>query len=902
MTTASRVQTRVLAAKERLAQGRLLLRGRHAAGLSGVETAAALAELFDSVVLELFAAALVDLNEEGPHGLNRELTLVSHGGYGRREVAPYSDVDLMLLHAPGVEKRVAPLAKRLLQDLFDAGLVLGQSARTALQACQLARKDPVVWSSLVEARYLAGSEELFGDFFKRFQRQAQRRSARLIAAVEKARNDERLQYGETVYLLQPNVKRSRGGLRDAQLLRWIGFARYGAADPAALAARAALPAEDAAALARALEFLLRVRNEMHFHSGKSNDNLDRAEQVRLAEAFGFAGRPGLLAVEEFMQEYFRATEAVSQIAGRFAASARRGPRWGELLAPLFSHQYEGDFRIGPAQIMVNPRSLAKLCGDPAEILRLADLANLCDKPIARSTCEAIRRAVPALPDEITPATAQRFISLLSQPARLGELLRSLHEMGVLERIIPAFAHARCLLQFNEYHKYTVDEHSLRAVEHATDFARDLGPVGLVYRHIKRKWLLHLALLLHDLGKGYEEDHSEAGARIARETAERLHLTKPEAEALEFLVHKHLLMSHLAFRRDTSDDQLVLRFAIEVGSPELMQMLFVLTAADLSAVGPGVLNAWKVEVLADLHRRSIQHLAGDAPAMNSHEFVEQRRARVLAALDKSSSAEPGPAEREGPPLHSAQREWFERQLAAAPPSYLLTTAPEAVIEDFDPLRALRHGEVLTSGRYLSETKTVEYKVAAYEDIAPGVFHKLAGALAGRGLQVLSAEIHTLADGLVFDRFNVVDPDFAAEPPPERIDEVCQALRSSLTNPAKPTFRRVWRAGRERLAKLPVLPTRVQIDNSTSDRFTIIDVFAADRTGLLYTIARSLFRSALSVAVAKIGTYLDQVVDVFYVTDQAGRKIIDETQLGEIRARLLDDIREFEQAEASSTRSW
>lgn len=902
----------MLAAKERLAQGRLLLRRRHAAGLSGAEAAAALAELFDSVVLELFEAALAELGEEGPHGLNRELTLVPHGGYGRRELAPYSDVDLMLLHAPGVEQRVAPLAKRMLQDLFDAGLVLGQSARTPLQACQLARKDAVVWSSLVEARLLAGSEELFADFSKRFRRQAQRRSARLIAAVEKARSDERLQYGETVYLLQPNVKRSRGGLRDAQLLRWIGFARYGAADPQTLAARAALPAEDAMALARALEFLLRVRNEMHFQAGKSNDNLDRAEQVRLAETFGFAGRPGLLAVEEFMQEYFRATEAVSQIAGRFAANARRGPRWGELLAPLFSHQYEGDFRIGPAQIMASPRSLAKLCSDPAEILRLADLANLCDKPIARSTCEAIRQAVPALPDEITPETARRFISLLSEPARLGELLRSLHEMGVLERIIPAFAHARCLLQFNEYHKFTVDEHSLRAVEHATDFARDPGPVGLVYRHIKRKWLLHLALLLHDLGKGYEEDHSEVGARIARETAERLHLSKPEAEALEFLVHKHLLMSHLAFRRDTSDDALVLRFAIEVGSPELMQMLFVLTAADLSAVGPGVLNAWKVEVLADLHRRAIQHLAGDAPAMNSHELLQQRRERVLAALEERPSSKHGAGEADSGEFDEArsewaqrewaQREWFERHLAAAPPSYLLTTAPEAVIEDLDPLRVLRHGEALTSGRYLSETKTVEYKFAAYEDIAPGLFHKLAGALAGRGLQVLSAEIHTLADGLVFDRFYVVDPDFAAEPPPERIDEVCQALRTSLTNPAKPAFRRVWRAGQQRLAQLPVPPTRVQIDNSTSDRFTIIDVFAADRTGLLYTIARSLFRSELSVAVAKIGTYLDQVVDVFYVTDQAGGKIVDEAQRGEIRARLLDDIREFEEAEASSTRSW
>src|SRR6185437_6151867 len=612
MTNGPRLRSGVLAAKERLIEDRDALWQRHAEGASGVEVCAALADLLDAVVLELFDAALVDLGEDGPGGLRSEVALVPHGGYGRRDVAPYSDVDLMILHAPAAAARVAPLAQRMLQDLFDAGLMLGQSARTPVQACQLARKDPIIWTSLVEARYLAGSASLFAAFFRRFQKQAQRRSASLIAAVEKARGEERLQYGETVYLLEPNVKRSRGGLRDIQLIRWIGFARFGAVDPQALLARGALLAEDVAVLGGAAEFLLRLRNEMHFHARKSIDSLDRAEQVRLAAVYGYAGDAGLLPVEQFMREYFRLTEAVSQIATRFAANSRRGPRWGELLAPLFSHQFERDFRIGPAQITANPRGLAKLRGDPAEILRLADLANLYDKPIARATCEAIRQAVPGLPDEVSAETSSRFISLLSQGTRLGELLRSLHEMGMLEKIIPAFGHARCLLQFNEYHKYTVDEHSLRAVEQATDFQRDEGPLGLVYRHIKKKWLLHLALLLHDLGKGYEEDHSEVGLRIANETAARLGLSQADSETLAFLVHKHLMMSHLAFRRDTSDNQLVLSFAVEVGSPEVMQMLFVLTAADLAAVGPGVLNAWKVEVLADLHRRAMQHLAGQSP--------------------------------------------------------------------------------------------------------------------------------------------------------------------------------------------------------------------------------------------------------------------------------------------------
>jgi len=878
----------LLVARQRLIDGREKIRQRHSQNTPSAQICNALADLFDSIVLELYESALEDLGEIGPEGLSAHIVIAPHGGYGRRDVAPFSDIDLMILHTSAVRSRVERLAERMMRDISDVRMVLGQSVRTISEACQLARGDATICTSLIESRFLAGSASLYSRFFKRYEHQTRRHARRLMATIDESRHDERAQYGETVYLLQPNVKRSPGGLRDIQLIRWVGFARYGVADPDGLRMADALSKQDHAAIRKASEFLLRVRNEMHFTAGKANDVLDNVEQMRLAELYGYQGSAGILPVEQFMQEYFRMTSAVSHLASRFVRTARSGPRWLEIFSPLYSHRFEDDFRVSRGQVSVRPQALKKVRGDVAQILRLADLANRYNKPIAHHTSEAIRATVQNLPDATTPDVARRFLSLLDHPARLGELLRTLHEITVLEKIIPPFAHARSLLQFNEYHKYTVDEHCIRAVEEATRFAQDKGPMGRVYRAIKRKWMLHLALLLHDLGKGFAEDHSEVGARMSEEISVRLGLSESDAELLRFLIHKHLYMSHLAFRRDTSDPQLIVRFAVEVGSPEALQMLYVLTAADLAAVGPDVLNAWKIDVLTYLYRRTMEHLLGDAPALRVESWFHQRREQVFAALD--------PAEDRG---------WWSKQLAALPASYLEKTPVPAIIAEMTPLKRLSPRDVSAQASFVSKIGAVEIMVGAYEDITPGVFHKLCGALASQGLQILSAEINTLADGLIFDRFCVHDPDYAEIPPQSRFTEVEQAVVKCLTNPenTQPAFRKVWRAGDKPTAgELQPLPTQVRIDNNTSDRFTVVEFFAADRMGLLYTIGRALFELRLSVSLAKIGTYLDQVVDVFYVTDQEGRKIQDEERLDQIRGKLLSAVRDLEQTEAESAKSW
>ncbi len=536
---------------------------------------------------------------------------------------------------------------------------------------------------------------------------------------------------------------------------------------------------------------------------------------------------------------------------------------------------EGDFRVG-ARIGLTEQGRRKLQGNLTEILRLADLSNLYQKRISAAAWKEVHASVAGLPDQIPPAAVQRFLSIFSQPAMLGELLHQLHEAGVLERVIPEFTHARCLLQFNEYHKYTVDEHCIRAVERATEFARERGSLGNVYRGLKEKRTLHLALLIHDLGKGYLEDHSEVGLRIAERTAKRLRLPQREADALKFLVHKHLLMSHLAFRRDTSDDQLIVRFAVDAGSPDVLQMLYVLTAADLAAVGPGVFNQWKAEVLADLYQRTMRHLSGNSPSAGA----EERRVSIAKLINAHADSS-----------GEDDKHWFASQVAALPSSFLFSMPAQRLAETLRQLRGLPRGEVRTQSLYLGETDTVEYIIGTHEDITPGVFHKLTGGLTSQGLEILSADINTLADGLVLDRFVVHDPDFTGSPPEERMQAVSARLAAALKGDQQPAFRRMWSSIKQESRKnLEQWPTRVRVDNSTSDNYTILDIFASDRTGLLYTIARTLFELDLSVSLAKIGTYLDQVVDVLYVTDSAGRKISSEDRLETIHSRLLQAIDE------------
>lgn len=854
---------RITLAADKLSEARKTIASQTASGAKGLQTFALQSDLIDGIVLSVYKAITDELPLYQLHLLEGRVALVALGGYGRREMAPFSDIDLMVLHDGTCGDVVPTVARRLVQDLFDAGLQVGQSVRTSSEACRLSICDATILSSVLDARLLAGNAVLFERLMQRHARMISRRRRMLAQKIIHARTEERMQFGETVSLLEPNIKRSPGALRDIQLVHWIGAVIFGESTMEELVFSGAISKSDADLLRAADEFLSSLRIDLHLSAGRSNDVLTREEQVRIAQQRGITSRAGLLGVERFMQEYFLHTRHVMQVLEYFLERSLPSGRIMGWLTPIVGHRVERIYCVGPDRIAAAVGQISQVAGSLQSILRLLELSLIYDRPVDGMLWRTIRSTVSSLPCRLDDQSADRFLSLMRGSNRLADTLRKMHEIGLLQIIIPQFEHARHLLQFNNYHKYTVDEHCIHAVEKAIECATDPGWLGDVWRELKRKRPLLIALLIHDLGKGFIEDHSEVGLRIAGDVCSRLHVPAAEQEIVEYLVHKHLAMAHLAFRRDTGDDSLVIRFAVEVGSPEILRMMTLLTVADVSAVGPGTWNRWKSDLLAELYFRALGYLDGESPfgkAQRNRQVVED-----LLVKDPPDQV-------------------VLRMSENLPLSYLHDTAPERLVAELKALAGLAESKSFVTTSWDVDNSTLEITVGTRENVATGIFHRLTGALTSQRLEILSADIHTLKNGFVLDHFVVQDPDFSGQPSAERCETIREAIFNSLESKKPPTFPKQWKALTPPNLTQNRLPPRVKIDEESSDHSTIVEVFAHDSLGLLYRIALAIFEAGLSVRAAKIGTYLDQVVDAFHVTDTLNSKVIDPVKLNQLRQSL------------------
>ena len=846
--------------------------------------------VFPNHICERFSARLDDLLVEilkhslARHGVvaEAEFLIACVGGNGRRRPAPWSDVDLLLVVDDSVNSQVSAALDAFVRDCWDAGMELGHSIRTPADVIRFAAADIQFATSLIDMRLLFGDQRMYHTLHDKLDRRIFRgRGEQFIARCVASRRDEWLARGDSVNQLEPDLKKSPGGLRDLHLLRWIAYARYGDAEPATLLQFAALRTHELAALQIADEFLTGLRLRLHFRSGMKQDILTRELQLELVKEKDPDVEDVGAAASASMREYFRRTSVVAETARRISESPRSTGLLTRLRTALIRGTRLKGLRIQGGVIELTREARQDLRGAPNTVMEIFVMAAERSGSLSPDLRLAISRIVETLPDEPLLENCRQFRKILRAGSGLPKTLRQMHETGVLEWILPPFAEIRCLMQFNHYHSYTVDEHTLKTIDEVLLLQDEDSPVGSAYRGVRHKATLHLALLMHDIGKAREGDHSVIGEALCEEIGIRLQMAENKKQMMAFLVRQHLSMPEMALRRDYTDAALIGEFARMVGSPERLRMLYVLSAGDIKAVGPGVWTEWKAELLADLYNRTMQIVSGRPSNHLEQERIQQIREHVREAIV--------PVE-EG--LDEEWPVWVDQQLDALPVFYLMTEEPEQIARDLDVIQQLAESEVQINSSYDVESDTVTYRIFAASCYEDGFFYKVAGILSGLRNNIHTAVSCTAADGTIVARFAVTDNDFEGQVPQSRMYNVTAAVTEVLTG--KQTVESVFRKSGlfQRTSKhrsMVAIEPKVCVDNDCSDQYTVMDVFAIDAPGLLYTLSRTLYRHELSVRLARIGTKIDQVVDVFHITDRHGSKVTDPIRLEGIINDLLEGIR-------------
>jgi [protein-PII] uridylyltransferase len=854
------------------------VRQRRQNGESGISAA----EWFSDRIDELLQQIITDRSSELNSSTYSSFCLAAVGGNARRRPAPYSDVDLLFIVAPACPADVRSFLESVVRDFWDTGLQIGHSIRSPADVLKFAVEDIQFATSLVDLRFISGSQQLSAAAEKQIHARVFRdRADEIIRKCVAARRDEWLSRGNSVNQLEPDIKKSPGGLRDLHLLHWIAFMRYGSSALAGLVEHHEISENEFLMLETADEYLTSLRLDLHCERQLKQDVLTRELQLIVAARRSPDTDP-LHSAEVFMHDYFSRTSRVAEVARRVAELPRKRSLFSRIRHALMPRRSSQGYKILDGTLFIGAEDLERLKDNVNAVMDVFVAAAENQARLSADVRQYIGVLSPTFPQEPDREAAVRFRDILRASRGLPNTLRAMYETGVLEWLIPHFTGIRCLIQFNQYHSFTVDEHTLKAMDEMVAFETDDSPVGSAYRSVRHKATLHLSLLMHDVGKGQPGDHSIIGAEMCEEVAVRLQMAENKKSMLMFLVRHHLVMPNLAFRRDISAPAVLVEFARLVGAPELLRMLYVLTVADIRAVGPDVWSDWKGELLADLYNRAMQILSG-----RPYNHLEQERLKVVRETVRSSIVPVASNSDE-----STWPKWIEQQLDALPPFYLMTEAPDRIARDLDMIQQLTESEVKIEGVYDQDTDTVSYRVFAPVRHERGSFHKIAGILSGMRMNILAAQTCTTADSVVIASFRVTDNDFTGAVPGSRIESVAAAICDVLMarRTVESVFRRssLYRMQKKNSLALRV-PPQVSIDNDCSERFTVVDVFASDSQGLLYTLAHTLFEHGLQVQLARIATHIDQVVDVFYVLDENLQKLEAPERIENLKNSLLEEIR-------------
>ena len=845
----------------------------HQQGASGTAIVRAYTAAMDHLITRLYEHAAAAYAARFAR-LDQRFAVVAQGGYGRAELNPGSDIDLLFLYPFKREPFVEYVSERILYTLWDTRLTVGNAVRNVRECVRLAAQDFKVKTALLDSRFLCGDQVLYRDFAAAMDRDVLKRGNDRFFAEKLAENAERhARYGDSVYLLEPQLKEGEGGLRDLHTAMWLAKVKFKTNSLTELVQKSVITEREREEVEAARDFLFRVRNALHFLSGKHQDQLTFEFQERIAADLGFADTATVQGVEHFMRTYYLNAATVNRFADQIIE------RCVEKRRPYFGFGRGRPRKIRPGVTIgdgvLSLDGAAVLEHDPSNFLRIFGDAQRHDVRIAATTKRLLRAHLHLIePHRDAPAMSEAFLEILRGKHRVYESLCDMHRAGVLGAYLPEFGALLCMVLHDLYHTYTVDEHSLRGIHELERLRagehKAIAPMlTQVMRDADRVEILFLGMLLHDIGKGHGGGHSERGARMVDAVAARLHLNTDDAAQLKFLVANHLHMSHLAQRRDIHDQRLVIEFARRVETLDNLKKLYLLTFADMRAVGPKIWNNWNDMLLSELFMSTLDVFEREAFVEEDH---AERAARVKQRIAAAAADTPGAAA-----LHAF--------LEDMPDRYFLGTAEDSILQHLRLVSALDGAPSLTEVRHHPERDFSEFTVLTRD--RPGLFSMITGVLLANGMNILGASINTSRTGLALDIFRISHGDLAETVQrPERWESVQQHLNAVLQGERdiEPLV-----AGAQRESILtkkfaPRVPTNVEVDNAVSDHFTVLDIYTQDRVGVLFAITSTLFHLGLSIHVAKITTNVDQVLDVFYVTDAGGRKIVDGDRLEHIRTEL------------------
>lgn len=861
--------------REALAGGREEVRERLQAGASGSTTVRANCFLADQLLRVVYdhVSKLYPLANPSKGEI---LSLVAVGGYGREELAPFSDIDLWFLLPYKITPRTEQVIEATLYFLWDLGLKVGQATRSIDECIRQAKADMTVRTSLLEARFLWGDQPLFLELKRRFRSAVQSGSdAEFIEAKLAERDERHRRSGFSRYALEPNIKDGKGGLRDLHTLYWIAKYLYRVDNPYQLIDRGVFTQKEVLRFSKAQDFLLALRCHLHYLAGRSEERLTFELQPELARKMGYTAHAGTTAVERFMKHYFLVAKDVGSLTRIFCAALetehKRRSRF-RLLPRVHQRRVEGFQVEGDRLTVEGPEAFED---EPVRMLRLFHVAQRRDLDVHPQALRWITQNLKRIDEGVREdkEANEIFLDMLTSPKDPELALRRLNEAGVFGRFIPDFGRVVAQMQFDMYHHYTVDEHTILAIGvlHRIEqgFLNKEMPIAssVVNKVISRR-VLYLAVLLHDIAKGRGGDHSELGAEVARTLCPRLGLSAEETETVAWLVLHHLAMSETAFKRDIEDPKTVQDFADLVQSLERLRLLLVLTVADIRAVGPHTWNAWKAALLRDLYWKTEELLAGGFATEGRETWATIAQEALRAKLSDWSEVE------------------IDAYIARTYSSYWLS---------FDLVTHIRHANLIRRADRARVRPAVDVRVDRYRDATEvtvytpdesGLFSRIAGALAVSSANIDAAKIFTLTDGMALDTFWVRGSDGRPFERPERLSALSTSIERALSGDLLPMqeLKRRKAGIPSRLDVFQVAP-RVLIDNKASAEYTVLEVNGRDRPGLLYEITLALHELELQIHSAIIATYGEHVVDVFYIRGHHEAKIDDDARLRRIRARLL-----------------